>query len=101
MNLMTYDIEFVKRSSRRLRGTRHLGCSKLDSHISRGDPAFAGLAISQEVAEQIIETVLSNSVRIIKGYKTMDIYHANGQGVRLELDTLKFQTFLEASESSR
>ncbi len=88
--MTSYNIEFVKRSSRRLQGKRHLGYSKLEAHISRGGPAFVGLVASQDVAEQIIEIVLSNPARIVKGRKTMDVHHVNGQGVRLELKTLEF-----------
>ena len=49
----------------------------------------------------MIDLVLSHPNQIVQGLKTVDVYHVNGQGIRINLDTLEFQTFLEASKASR
>jgi hypothetical protein len=71
------------------------------SHIQRGDPAFQGVARTKEAAIGLIRSILNDPSRVAAGAKTVDIYNASGQGIRLELQTGKFVTFLDASKATR
>ena len=73
----------------------------LASHIDRGDRAFQGVAKTPETALGLIRSILSDPSRVAAGQKTVDVYNAAGQGVRLEINTGKFITFLDASKATR
>ena len=73
----------------------------LASHIDRGDPAFQGVAKTPESALGLVRSILSDPSRVAAGQRTVDVYNAAGQGVRLEIETGKFITFLDVSKATR
>jgi RHS repeat-associated protein len=73
----------------------------LASHIDRGDPAFRGLAKGTDKALGLIRSILDDPARVAAGNKTVDVYNAAGQGVRLDRETGRFITFLEGSRATR
>jgi RHS repeat-associated protein len=77
------------------------GLRMLASHVDRGDPAFAGVEKSLESAEGIIRNILQNPTRVAGGRVTVDAYNSAGQGVRVEIETGRFVTFLDASKATR
>jgi hypothetical protein len=72
----------------------------LQSHAAR-DAEFAGIEASQEAAEGLIQSILQNPSRVVSGRQTVDAYNTSGQGVRLELSTGRFQTFVNATDATR
>jgi hypothetical protein len=59
--------------------------------------AFAGIPATQAEAESLIRSILSNPSRIFRGNKRIDAYNAQGQGIRIDVQTGAFNTFLEGS----
>lgn len=59
--------------------------------------AFEGIAPTPDNADLLIRNILRNPDREFIGDKAIDVYNANGQGVRFKKNTYKFITFLEES----
>lgn len=72
-------------------------------HAQKGGyaSAFEGVAQTDQAAVAVIRNILSNPTRLAAGKKTIDIYNAVGQGVRIERGTNRFIGFLELVRATR